>query len=367
MSRAGFYFLSGLIPYGCLAWAVCSGPAPRPREAAGFPDGPARAVIPFSVESLEEYAQDSGDDQEGGSFQRIVRRGGTYSVAYGFNNFNRDELSIQVEMPGSLVTASMEEFGIRSGGLEALDAWYQKAQKEAIEDSKARFFSGRVTAPTDAELQQKLSAARRRNAEVQAALDRTLEDLTQEYRSRRLELYASAGFRLKDERTVTADIPNLVRKNARRMAPVSLAFARIASGRDYGSGELVGAVTAMAQTAMRYEIPQSLAGGKILGGVLPPPKSFVLGQGDCDTKTALLGSILYNWPNLRLVGLAIPEHYLLGVHQIPAKGDVYVEYEGLAYIMVEAAGPAWLPPGRVGDFTQEYLASSRLFTVESFH
>ena len=126
----------------------------------------------------------------------------------------------------------------------------------------------------------------------------------------------------------------------------------------------MGAVSAMVQTALRYEIPADRAGTKVTGGVLPPPKTLVLGQGDCDTKTALLASVLKNWPNLKMVGLEIPGHYLMAVHRIPRKGEVFIEYEGLPFVMIESAGPAWLAPGTVGDATRTYLESGNEFRIQ---
>lgn len=120
----------------------------------------------------------------------------------------------------------------------------------------------------------------------------------------------------------------------------------------------------MVQTAMRYEVPETREGDRVIGGVLPPMKALVMGQGDCDTKTGVLASILANWPNLKMVGLAIPGHYLMAVHRIPRSGDVFIEYEGIPYVMIESAGPAWLPPGKVGDFTETYLNAGNDFRIQ---
>lgn len=304
--------------------------------------------------------------REGGASQRIVRTGDSYSVQYGFRNFNQDDLTVEVSMPAREVEASVAEFGFSPAALKALDAWYQQAQKSAIDQAQRRMYVGKVTAPTQAELEGRLAEIRRVNAAIQARLDEQLGALASEYRRRRLKVYADAGFKVQGKHTLTADVPGLVRRNAGRMNPAASAFAGLAEEREYGLEDLVGAVAAMAQTALRYELPGAWAGEKVVGGILPPPKSFVMGQGDCDTKTALMGSILVNWPNLKLVGLAIPDHYLLAVHRIPARGEVYVEFEGLPYVMIEPAGPAWLPPGKVGRFTEEYLELDKLFAIQEF-
>ncbi|HVE13871.1 MAG TPA: hypothetical protein VNI01_10790, partial [Elusimicrobiota bacterium] len=100
------------------------------------------------------------------------------------------------------------------------------------------------------------------------------------------------------------------------------------------------------------------------GGVLPPLKALVMGQGDCDTKSAVIASVLKNWPNLRMVGLEIPDHYLMAVHRIPRRGEAYVEFQGLPYVMIEAAGPAWLAPGSVGEYTENFIQSGKDFQIQ---
>lgn len=318
-----------------------------------------------AVEHRDQPAGADGGPEEI-TYQKITPRADSYSVAYGFRNFNRDALSVHAELARRDVEAAMAEFGYSREEFSRLDAWYERVQEEAIAEAGKRFFSGKVSAPTREALGVKLAEARARNEAVRAGLDRKLEDLSREYRRRRVKIYSDAGFRMKGERLVEADVAALARRNARRMAPVSLAFADVARSREYGTEELVGAVTAMAQTALRYEIPATQADGKMLGGVLPPPKSFVLGRGDCDTKSALIGSILLNWPNVRLLGLEIPGHYLLAYHRAPGRGEAYIEHEGRPYVMIEAAGPGWIPPGKVGAATEAYLDSGRLFSIRVF-
>ena len=62
--------------------------------------------------------------------------------------------------------------------------------------------------------------------------------------------------------------------------------------------------------------------------------------------------------------LGIPGHYLMAFHQIPRRGDIFIEYKGLQYVMIESAGPAWLRPGTVGDSTYAYLKSGKNFRIQ---
>jgi len=359
-SRLGLWILLFCVHYAGLGWATWA--------LSGRPGAPPPAWSgrPGEAEALAEYSQAAfrGKVADSAVYQRIQRAPGGFSVAYGFRNFDREELELTVQFAAKDVDASMEEFGFRAADFKALDDWYKKAQEGAIERTKMLYTNGQVTAKSQAELQQKLAEINRRNDGIRKLLDQTLGELGKDYRERRLKLYTQGSFRYKDSRTVEVNIPELVRRNSRRMGGVARAFSKLVEENEYGMEELVGAVTAMAQTAIRYEIPGTTTGDKTISGVLPPPKSFVMGQGDCDTKSALISSILLNWPNLKLVGLAIPEHYLLAVHRIPAKGEVYVDYQGIPYIMIEAAGPAWLAPGTVGEFTENYLNSGAMFGIQ---
>jgi len=289
-----------------------------------------RWVFPAVLLASAAFAQGGGD---GEAYQRIAAEGGGYRVEYGFRNFNQDDLEVSAFLPRGAVEEAISEFGFRTSDFNAVDAWYQS--------ERGRILGG-------------------------GGGDRQLAALTDEYRRRRVEIYSRAGFRYKDARTVEPDVPNIVRGNVPRMEPVARAFSKIAVERGYGADELVGAVSAMAETAIRYEIPALYEGERVTDGMQPPPQVFVSGQGDCITKSGLIGAVLGSWPKIKMVGLAIPTHYLLAVHRMPARGEVYVEYEGLPYVLIDPAGPAWIPPGQVGEFTNRYLNSNGVFRIQPF-
>ncbi len=130
--------------------------------------------------------------------------------------------------------------------------------------------------------------------------------------------------------------------------------------------DIIGAVLSYAQTAVKYKEPDDVYKGKHTGGILPPITTVVLGWGDCDTKTGMVASILSNWGQMRMVGVSVPGHYLMAVLQIPDKGDMYVEYKGLQYILLEPAGPGWFPPGHVADETVAQLNGSDGYKMYPF-
>ncbi len=297
-------------------------------------------------------------------FARIKRVHGGYSVEYGFKNFNGDIAQVSAELDAEAVADSIKEYGFKPDEFAKLDGWYKKAQDEAVAEAEEKYVKGEVKANSREELDQKVKFINDINKKVAAGLEVTLANLSKEYRRKRQEVYTKAGFRFQDAKTIEADIPGMAKRNWKRVRPLAQAFARLSEEKSYDAEDLVGGVVAMVQTALRYEVPEDKEGSRVIGGAYPPPQTLILGQGDCDTKTAVIASILLSWPNVKMVGLAIPGHYLMAYHRIPRSGDVFMEYQGLQYVMIESAGPAWIPPGTVGDQTQAYLDSGRDFRIQ---
>ncbi len=238
------------------------------------------------------------------SYQRPRVLPDAYSIDYGYLNFNQDRIDLSYKVPKRALASYEAEFGYR------------------MQDAKA--------APDPAAYLQ------------------------------------SRGFRFIGDHLVFVDVPGTVRRNAPLFKPISLALDKIAQDRGYDQGDLLGAVVSLTQTAMLYkELPDTI-GDLHIGGFMPPMAAFVKGWGNCDTKTAVAASILSNWPHMRMVGVAVPGHYLFAVLRIPNKDDMFVEYDGLQYVLVEPVGPAWLPPGTVAQSTQDLLASSEGYRIEPF-
>lgn len=297
-------------------------------------------------------------------FCSVKRTHEGYALRYGFKNFNGRAASVETLLDTETVAQAIQEHGFKESDLKALDLWYKKAQEDAIAEAEAKYVKGEVKAKSREELEAKLKWINDINKKAQSDLEKTLASLATEYRKKRVAAYEKGGFRMKDGKSIEADIPTLAKRNWKRVRPLAKAFSELAEEEGYETEELVGAVVAMTQTSLRYEVPDTKEGSRVIGGAMPPPQTLVLGQGDCDTKTAVISALLLNWPNLKLIGLAIPGHYLMAYHRAPRRGEVFVEHEGLPYVMIESAGPAWLPPGVVGDQTQAYLDSGQDFRIQ---
>lgn len=297
----------------------------------------------------EEEDGDAGEERrytsretrtEKGTAQRIYREGSLLKAEYHFINFNKDRLNVSFSMQDAEYRRYTAGYGYADADLDILKSWREKARREAWE--KAVPQGGK------------------------AAGDRAVAEVDMDYETKLRALFRSRGLALRAGNTVECDIPVIVKKNVKLLNPLAMAFQKVASARKYSEEELVGAVVSMVQTAILYKVPPAVENGLHTGGLLPPGRTLLSGWGDCDTKTALLAAVLGSWPGLKMVGVAVPGHYLMAVRRIPAKGDLFVRHEGLEYVLVEPAGPAWLEPGQVGTHTRQLLAAREGYRLEPF-
>ncbi|MDE2490213.1 MAG: hypothetical protein KGM24_05160 [Elusimicrobia bacterium] len=301
----------------------------------------ARLVVrPVDGQLLAGDASDDGGGTDG-TFQRLRRADGERSAEYGFTNFNQDHMVISYRIADSAFERYNDSFGYRPADISALerrrDAEIQSSYKKLV-----------AAHGTQAQVNAAAAAA---ESEYSAALNAYLE---------------SRGFVLEKGGVTRVDMPEVVRTNGPLLKPLAETFDRIATSRGYRSMDIIGAVLSFVQTALKYREPPDVVGGKHTGGILPPITTVVSGWGDCDTKTALAASLLSNWAQMRMVGVSVPGHYLMAVLQIPDQGDLYVEYQGLQYVLLEPAGPAWLPPGQVADTTSALLNGSDGYRIYPF-
>lgn len=274
-------------------------------------------------------------------FQKIEERNGLLNAEYGCVNFNEDQVRVSFSVPVKSLEDYRQEFGYTQPELDALFAWQKSALQRAYEDA----------------VKKRLS---------RAELDSASAAIKSEYKSRYRSFIISRGFSFKGEKTVVADVPAIAKRSTGHLRPVAQQIARDAQKKGYDSGETIAAATSLVQTALRYETVPMTVNGKNTGGIYPPLEAISKGEGDCDTKSALLASILLNWSKMNLVGVAIPNHYLVGVLRNPAKGEAFVEYKGLRYVLIEPAGPAWLPLGSIAPTTMAFLETGQSYGIEPF-
>ena len=301
------------------------------------PDG----IIGQRTQAAGEFrAMRNNIPAEKGTSQKTWLAGGTYMARYNFISFNRDKLGVSFSMTAPEFSAYMAGYGYTDEEMSALKAWRDKAHPAAWEQGYRT--GGR------------------------SAAEKAIANVALDYDTKVRKLLLQRGFALRAGNVIECDMPRIIKRSAETLKPLALSFQELATENRYGAEETVGAVLSMVQTAIRYQIPPMMDGQKHIGGLLPPAKALLSGWGDCDTKTGVAAAILSNWSGMRMVGIAVPGHYLMAIRRIPGKGDMFVRHDGLEYVLVEPAGPAWLEPGSVGSATAALLENSAGYTVEPF-
>jgi hypothetical protein len=282
-----------------------------------------------------------GLDLGQGASQTLKTVPAGYDVRYDFLNFDRSPLFIHLVLSKEAVAFEYKNYGYTQKDLDAIQAWRQRETDAAYQ---------KIVAEGGSQIQVNQSAAY----------------VTQQYQMKVKAYLHERGFKFENKNTVEVDVPEIVKRSQRSLLPLTQVFQKMGQDRGYDDETIVGAVVAMVQTAISYRDPGELEGDRHIGGFLPPLAVLSRGYGDCDTKSGTIGSILTNWSNVRMIGVALPDHYLCGILRIPQKGDLMIEYRGLQYVLIEAAGPAWLPPGTIGSGTADMLAAHEDIELEPF-
>jgi hypothetical protein len=275
------------------------------------------------------------------TWQKIQKEPGLRTAAYGFVDFKQDKITLSYRIPEGDFKKYNDAYGYRSEDVTALQEWRDNATKSSYQ----------------------LALATHKN---QAQVDAAAAAIQKEYDKRLHDYLESRGFMLLKGGVTRVDVPGVVRQNKNLVKPIAQVFERFTTQHRYQSIDIIGAVLSFAQTAVQYKNVDPIYKGKHTAGFLLPITTIVLGWGDCDTKTAMVASILSNWGQMRMVGISVPGHYLMAVLQIPDKGDMFVEYKGLQYILLEPAGPGWFPPGQVAEETANQLNASEGYQIYPF-
>lgn len=289
-------------------------------------------IAPSDSIRLKTYAAPdqswSGDDPR--VRRELKRDGDNLSATYGFVSYQDDPVEVKVTVPGSAYRSYRQGFGYRQQDLDALF----EQQKQQLDQALDWAVKNRVS-------QEKLDEVA---ARIKSNYDTAVKDLLK-----------ARGFRYLDKNLLAADIPEIVKNNVALFQPVAHSLQQSMTRLGYSETDTIGTALPLVQTAIAYEALPAVQNERITAGFSPPLEVFMEGRGDCDAKSALLASILLNWDKVELIGVGVPSHYLLGILQNPGKGEAFVEFEGLTYVLMEPSGPAWVPPGVISDYTLKWL------------
>jgi hypothetical protein len=99
-------------------------------------------------------------------------------------------------------------------------------------------------------------------------------------------------------------------------------------------------------------------------GYVPPLSVVANNQGDCDSKSALMASLIRSLlPKAKMVMIYLPEHALLGISLPFRTTENTLDIEGTDYLLMEPTGPAMMPLGTVASSSEGYI-SSQMFSHE---
>lgn len=308
-------------------------PAPRGFRASCY-----MAVALFCLGVQAAVASDSAREGEDASMSTNVPRysagpigyrstpgaDGLHRVSARFMGFNGDALSIDFALRSSESQASAREFGVSSDELDAL----MRA----------------CVANQDCD---------------QAAYNKQVMQYYREHALRVREVKGSAP-------RLFVDVPQVVRRNRARVAPVAMAIRQLAAERGTDREWMVGTAVALVQTGLGYRQPALREDGRKILGFYPPLRALEKGYGDCDTKSALLAAVLQNLTDTQLIGVHVPQHYLIGIAQTPRANQAYITYQGRPYVLVEAAGPGKREPGHIAPTTQAALERKDGIRIDPF-
>jgi hypothetical protein len=245
-------------------------------------------------------------------YERAEGAEGTYALRAQFQNFNNDTLMLEFNLHPDTIAESLQEFGYDKGEIDQLLASCTGCDQAEFDRRSMAFYESRA-----------INADKQPDGRVR----------------------------------LSVDIRAVVERNKARVLPLAQALGDLAKQRNYGPDQTLGAAVAFVQTALKYQQPPSVEKGRNIIGFYPPPRALELGLGDCDTKSALLAAMLKPFSGIRMVGVHVPKHYLVGVARVPRHGDAFIEYKGEPFVLMEASGPAWREPGFISDTTKAALAT----------
>jgi hypothetical protein len=93
-------------------------------------------------------------------------------------------------------------------------------------------------------------------------------------------------------------------------------------------------------------------------GYLPPLAIIRQNQGDCDSKSVLMASLIRSLlPDVKLVMIYLPQHALLGISLPTRSNEKTFSFDGSDYLLMEPTGPAVMPLGSIATTTNSAINS----------
>ena len=99
-------------------------------------------------------------------------------------------------------------------------------------------------------------------------------------------------------------------------------------------------------------------------GYLPPLSVVANNQGDCDSKTVLMASLIRSLlPDVKMTIVFLPNHALLGIVLPFRTNEETLDIDGMDYLLMEPTGPAKIPLGEVANSSARDIAGN-MYSLE---
>jgi hypothetical protein len=99
-------------------------------------------------------------------------------------------------------------------------------------------------------------------------------------------------------------------------------------------------------------------------GYLPPLSVVANNQGDCDSKTVLMASLIRSLiPDVKMTMVYLPNHALLGIVLPFRTNEQTIEIDGMDYLLMEPTGPAKIPLGEIANSSARDIAGN-MYSLE---
>ncbi|MFT4811324.1 MAG: hypothetical protein ACI9LX_004697 [Paraglaciecola sp.] len=99
-------------------------------------------------------------------------------------------------------------------------------------------------------------------------------------------------------------------------------------------------------------------------GYLPPLSVVANNQGDCDSKTVLMASLVRSLlPDVKMTMVFLPNHALLGIVLPFRTNEQTLDIDGLDYLLMEPTGPAKIPLGQIANRSARDIAGN-MYSLE---
>jgi hypothetical protein len=99
-------------------------------------------------------------------------------------------------------------------------------------------------------------------------------------------------------------------------------------------------------------------------GYLPPLSVVANNQGDCDSKTVLMASLIRSLiPDVKMTMVFLPNHALLGIVLPFRTNEQTLEIDGMDYLLMEPTGPAKIPLGEIAASSARDIAGN-MYSIE---